>query len=320
MEYLDGETVDQMLRRRGLIPSEEAIPLFKQALLGIGFAHRMGIVHRDIKPSNIMTNRYGVIKVTDFGIAKVLGGQRLTRTGTQIGTVAYTSPEQIRNRPVDIRSDIYSLGVTLYEILTAHLPFESDSDYQVMSDHVNLPPPPPTRHYPYIPRGIEQCVLKALEKNPDDRFQTVEDFGSALEHTNGIEQWLAARPAQVAPRTLHTGGTPPPVSLPAVVTTSMDTPRIQGTNPASHPIAQDMPALPSSGSTPAPNAEANMQRMVPTVPSAVAPGSIKHRRLLVGAIAVFAMVTVIGSYRVIEQKRAQRDTSGRTLKLIATLR
>ena len=100
------------------------------------------------------------------------------------------------------------------------------------------------------------------------------------------------------------------MSLPAVVTTSMDTPRIQGTNPASHPIAQDMPALPSSGSTPAPNAEANMQRMVPTEPPAVAPGSIKHRRLLIGAVAVFAMVTVIGSYRVIEQKRAQGDTSG----------
>src|ERR1700685_813995 len=214
MEYLEGETLDQMLHRRGLIPSEEAVPLFRQALLGIGFAHRMGIVHRDIKPSNIMVNKYGVVKVMDFGIAKVLGGQRLTRTGTQVGTAAYMSPEQIRNKPVDIRSDIYSLGVTLYELLTAHLPFESDSEFQIMSDHVNTPPSSPTRHYPYIPRGIEQCALKALEKNPDARFQTVEDFGSALEHPDGSDQWLAAHPAHHAPPALHTGGTPPPSSSP----------------------------------------------------------------------------------------------------------
>lgn len=214
MEYLEGETLDQMLRRRGLLPSEEAVPLFRQALLGIGFAHRMGIIHRDIKPSNIMVNRYGVVKVMDFGIAKVLGGQRLTRTGTQVGTVAYMSPEQIRNRPVDIRSDIYCLGVTLYELLTAHLPFESDSEFQVMSDHVSEAPPPPTRHYPYIPKGIEQCVMMALEKNPDARFQTVEEFGSALEHPEGIEQWLASRPERSAPAVVHSGGTPPPFTIP----------------------------------------------------------------------------------------------------------
>jgi len=98
-----------MLRRRGLIPCEEAVPLFRQALLGIGFAHRMGIIHRDIKPGNIIINKYGIAKVTDFGIAKVLGGQRLTHTGTRVGTFAYMSPEQILDRPVDIHSDIYCL-------------------------------------------------------------------------------------------------------------------------------------------------------------------------------------------------------------------
>ncbi len=186
MEYLEGESFDQMIRRRGVIPAEEAVPYFRQALLGIGFAHRAGIIHRDIKPGNIMVTRSGIVKVMDFGIAKVLGGQRLTRTGTRMGTVAYMSPEQIRNMPVDIRSDIYSLGATLYEMLTAHLPFESDSDFQVMSDHVNAMPPPPTQHYPYIPPGYEQCVMKALAKNPAERFQTVEEFGAGLEHPQGL--------------------------------------------------------------------------------------------------------------------------------------
>ena len=218
MEFLEGETFDQMIRRRGVIPAEEAVPFFKQALLGIGFAHRAGIIHRDIKPGNIMVTRSGIVKVMDFGIAKVLGGQRLTRTGTRMGTVAYMSPEQIRNLPVVIRSDIYSLGATLYELLTAHLPFESDSDFQVMSDHVNVMPPPPTRHYPYIPPGIEQCVMKALAKNPNDRFQTVEEFGAGLEHPQGLPGYSPATPIYAPggqPVTWGPGGgqglrTPPP--------------------------------------------------------------------------------------------------------------
>jgi serine/threonine-protein kinase len=182
MEFVDGETLENMVRRRGPIPSQEAIPLFKQALLGIGYAHRMGIIHRDLKPSNLMLSRNGIVKVMDFGIAKVMGAQRMTRTGTQMGTAFYMSPEQVLGKAVDIRSDIYSLGITLYEMLTAHVPFEADSDYQTMAHHVSTLPPLPTRFYPYIPKGVENAVLRAMEKNPDARFQTVEEFGQALEH------------------------------------------------------------------------------------------------------------------------------------------
>jgi serine/threonine protein kinase len=188
MEYMEGETVEQLILRRGLIPPVDAVLLFKQALLGIGYAHHAGIVHRDIKPSNMMVTQSGIVKVMDFGIAKNLaaGAQKKTRTGMTMGTAAYMSPEQVLNRDVDFRSDIYSLGVTLYQILTAHLPFEDPSDFQIMSDHVKTPPPPPTTHYPYIPKGIEQCVLKALAKDPAKRFQTVERFGAALEHPDGL--------------------------------------------------------------------------------------------------------------------------------------
>jgi serine/threonine protein kinase len=142
-----------------------------------------------------MINRNGIVKVMDFGIAKVLGGQRLTRTGAQMGTVAYMSPEQIYNQSVDTRSDIYSLGVTLYEMLTGQLPFTSQSEFQLMSAHVNTPPRRPSRYCAQIPRGIDDAVLKALEKNPNSRFQTVEEFGAALEHPEGLSN---ATPRTVA--------------------------------------------------------------------------------------------------------------------------
>jgi hypothetical protein len=193
MELVDGETFEQMILRRGPLQAPEALPLFKQALLGIGYAHRAGIVHRDIKPSNLMVNRLGIVKVMDFGIAKVMGVRGVTRTGVQMGTGWYMSPEQVLNRPVDIRSDIYSLGVTLYQMITAHVPFDGPSDYQIMTDHVHTPPPVPTRFSPYIPKGVENAILKALEKNPDARFQTVEEFGAALDHPEDF--MLAPQPA-----------------------------------------------------------------------------------------------------------------------------
>src|SRR5450755_2541781 len=174
MEFIDGETFEDLILRRGPIPALESIPLFKQAMLGIGYAHRAGIVHRDIKPANLMVNRFGIVKVMDFGIAKVMGARGMTKTGTQMGTGWYMSPEQVLNKPVDIRSDIYSLGVTLYQMLTAHVPFEGTSEFEIMSGHIQTPPPLPTQFYPYIPKGVENAVLKALSKNPNDRFQTVE--------------------------------------------------------------------------------------------------------------------------------------------------
>ena len=187
MEYIEGETFHDIIQRRGPIPAAEAIPLFRQALMGIGYAHRMGIVHRDIKPSNIMVKRDGIVKVMDFGIAKVLGNRGMTRTGTQMGTAYYMSPEQVVNKGVDIRSDVYSLGVTLYEILTANVPFSGDTDFEVMQAHMQTMPPLPTRFYPYIPKGVENAVLHAIAKSPDQRFQTVEEFGLALERPEDYE-------------------------------------------------------------------------------------------------------------------------------------
>ncbi len=218
MEYVEGDTFQQLVNRRGPLPSEEAVPLFRQALLGISAAHRMGIVHRDIKPSNLMLNRAGIVKVMDFGIAKVASSvNNLTRTGAQMGTVFYMSPEQVKGERVDIRSDIYSLGITLYELLTANVPFSASSEFQVLNDHVNTPPPPPSKFYPYLPKGLENIILKSLAKNPDERFQTAEEFGAALERP---EAWEAHLPSTNTPlhATVLAGGrmnvSPPPATPP----------------------------------------------------------------------------------------------------------
>lgn len=202
MEYLEGTTFERLILQRGRIPCEQAINLFKQALLGIGFAHRHGIVHRDIKPSNIMWTNGGIVKVMDFGIAKVLGKERLTRTGAQMGTIAYMSPEQIRNETVDSRSDIYSLSVTLFEMMTGRLPFAFGSDFELMSAHLRTPPPRITQLCPDVSQRVEEAVLKGLAKDPGQRFQSAEAFGAALELRDAAERRglpLAQPPPGAAP-------------------------------------------------------------------------------------------------------------------------
>jgi eukaryotic-like serine/threonine-protein kinase len=209
MEFVEGETFEQLIRRRGPLPPEDAIPWFKQALLGIGAAHRMGIVHRDIKPTNLMLNRQGIVKVMDFGIAKVLGARSVTRTGTQLGTPSYMAPEQIQNRPIDVRTDIYALGMTLYQMLSGHLPFEEGSDFEIMTSQCTAAPPPMTRMYPYAPTRYQSVVEKAIEKDPSNRYQSVEEFGAALEQAEkaGSPIVVGAAPAP-KPTMIETSSNP----------------------------------------------------------------------------------------------------------------
>jgi serine/threonine-protein kinase len=180
MEFVPGETLETLIRRVGALPAVPAIRLFCQALDGLAHAHAQGIVHRDLKPANLMLAAQGTIKVMDFGIARVLGGGRMTKTGRLIGTLEYMSPEQVRNSETDARSDIYSLGIVLYEMLTGVVPFTSDSEYELMRAHLEAPPASPRVIVPHLPSSLESIILRALAKQPSERFQSASDFQDAL--------------------------------------------------------------------------------------------------------------------------------------------
>jgi serine/threonine protein kinase len=182
MEFIDGESLEQLIRRRGLVPAYESIPLFKQALRGVAAAHRAGIIHRDLKPSNLMITKDGIVKVMDFGIAKREGATGATKASTSIGSPLYMAPEQILGRTVDCRTDVYALGITLYQLLSGQLPFNprGKTEYSVLNAHVNELPEPPTVHCREIPGPVVDAVLRALSKEPDDRFKSADDFMRAL--------------------------------------------------------------------------------------------------------------------------------------------
>jgi serine/threonine-protein kinase len=180
MEYVQGWTLQHVLQVCGALAPVVAGGLFQQALDGIGFAHRRHIVHRDLKPANVMLTDGGVIKVMDFGLARVLGSTHLTRLGRLVGTLEYISPEQIRGEATDARSDIYSLGILLYELVTGRLPFESHSEYALIRAHVEAPPPSPRQIMPALSAELEQIILRALSKDPPERFQSTEAFSLAL--------------------------------------------------------------------------------------------------------------------------------------------
>lgn len=187
MEYVQGKSLSHIIKGEGALPWNRAFALFSQILTAMDYAHKQGIIHRDIKPSNFIIQSDGMVKVTDFGIAKLFGGEELTRAGTTLGTSRYMSPEQILVQPIGVFSDIYSLGITLYEMVTGRVPFSGNSDFEIQRGHLELSPPLPRQVSPHLPPAVETAILKSLEKKPERRFPSVRDFLEALSLAEGAE-------------------------------------------------------------------------------------------------------------------------------------
>ncbi len=182
MEYVDGPSLSQVIRRDGPLHPRRAAELAGEVAAALGFAHSRGVVHRDVKPGNVLLTATGQSKVTDFGIARALSSpdDDLTQAGSVMGTATYFSPEQAQGLPVDPRSDLYSLGVVLYEMVTGRPPFSGDTPLAIAYKHVQDQPAPPSTIVPEVPRGLEAIIMKLLQKRPDDRYPSAEALRADL--------------------------------------------------------------------------------------------------------------------------------------------
>ncbi|HEY0872503.1 MAG TPA: protein kinase [Vicinamibacterales bacterium] len=244
MEYVRGETLQSLSERLGPLDPPQAAHICTQILDALAHAHRAGIVHRDLKPANVMVGDTGVVKIMDFGIARMLGGESFTNAGYMMGTPAYMAPEQVLGQDIDGRADLYSVGVLFYRLLTRELPFQADTAIAMAQKQVAEAPTPLGTFRPNLPPWCEAIISKALQKAPSDRFQSAEAFRSAITS--------AVTPAALGD--LPTMLTPTPAAL---KTSDMTMPLVGGsqtvaTRPMTDPVASAAVAVPAaSGSGPA---------------------------------------------------------------------
>jgi serine/threonine-protein kinase len=204
MEYVDGVTLRDIVHNDGPMPPRRALEVIADACQALNFSHQHGIIHRDVKPANIMISDAGAVKVMDFGIARALAdtGNSVTQTAAVIGTAQYLSPEQARGESVDARSDVYSLGCVLYEMLTGEPPFVGDSPVAVAYQHVREDPIPPSQKRSGISAELDAVVLKALTKNPDNRYQSAAEMRADLVRVHSGEKPEAPKVLTHAERTM----------------------------------------------------------------------------------------------------------------------
>ena len=199
MEFVEGLTLEQRARQ-GPIPQSEVINYMQQVLSALSYAHGRGVVHRDIKPANIMVTSHGVVKLMDFGIAKSHTEMDLTRPGTTMGSLYYMSPEQVQGGTVDARSDIYSVGIMMYELLAGRRPFEADSAYGILEQQCNIAPQAPVDVNQQLPRALSDLILCCLAKDPANRFQNAQAVSNALRQiAAGIDTSFKAPQVPFAP-------------------------------------------------------------------------------------------------------------------------
>jgi serine/threonine-protein kinase len=263
MEYVEGNPLDKL---PGRLTLDQAVDYSLQVLAALSYAHGKGVTHRDIKPANIMITTHGVVKLMDFGIAKSTDDLNLTRPGTTMGSIYYMSPEQVRGGTVDGRSDIYSFGVTLYEMVTGRKPFQAETSYSVLNAQLNEAPAPPVQWNPSLSRELNDIVLRAMAKDPGARFQTAEEFRSALK---------ALREPKAAPAAAVVAAVPVPVAAPGV---------------QAAPSFQPVPAAPAPGPTPG---------FAPVAVATAPPQTRSHRGLWIGLGALAAVLAIAAAATVL---------------------
>jgi len=233
MEYVEGTTLATRLEQ-GAISAADAVTYADQVLDALSYAHRQNVIHRDIKPANMMLTPEGVVKLMDFGIARSGTDRGLTTTGTTMGSLYYMSPEQVKGQATDARSDLYSLGVSLYEMVTGERPFRADSDYSLMAAQVQQPPKPPIEVRSDLSAALNTIILMAIAKDPAQRFQSADAFHNALNSLRGaLPKGLPANqsvsPAQISPAsaTALLQSAAPAASIHEVSAASLEAPSIQ---------------------------------------------------------------------------------------------
>jgi eukaryotic-like serine/threonine-protein kinase len=271
MEYVEGETLAARVER-GPVPVPDALKYMDDALAALSYAHKRNIIHRDVKPSNMMVTPHGLLKLMDFGIARSGNDKNLTVTGTALGSLNYMSPEQIQGGAVDARSDIYSLGIALYEILTGKQPFKRDSDFAIMAAHMKEIAQRPIELRPDMPQGLNDIIVMAIAKDPAQRFQTADAFRGAL---GSVRESLAMGSQAAIP--VMASAAPPPAWTP--------TPAVAQPGAGATP-----PKMPTQPVYQQPTAH----QMPPTAVIAAQPNSHRGLYITLGAVIVLVVLVAAG--------------------------
>jgi serine/threonine protein kinase len=299
MEFVEGTTLAVRVEQ-GPIPPADAVDYIDQVLVALSYAHRQQIIHRDIKPANMMVTPQGLVKLMDFGIARSGQDRGMTMTGTTLGSLYYMSPEQVKGEGVDARSDLYSVAVSLYELVTGRKPFQEKSNYSLMSAHLQQAPTPPIELQPGLPSALNQVILMGLAKDPAQRFQSADAFRNALKSVaEGLRKHGEVAAAQVPPSAAF-GATAvfqehvPSQSSAGPAMASVAVPAQPSVQAAAEPAAIGAPG-PAPGTTSAssqPGPQAAAQPLVRTAK----PGGYRGFYMTLGALVVLAVLAAAGLY------------------------
>ncbi|HUO33632.1 MAG TPA: serine/threonine-protein kinase [Candidatus Acidoferrum sp.] len=286
MEFVEGASLAKRIEQ-GPVPVHDSVACIDQALAALGYAHKQGVVHRDFKPANMMVMPAGVVKLMDFGIARSGASAGLTMTGTTLGSVAYMSPEQVKCEPIDARSDLYSVGVSLYEMLTGQKPFIDENNFAVMKAHIEQQPRAPIELRPDMPVALNQIILMAMAKDPAQRFQSAEAFRGAL---RSVAPELGPVTAEPKADTAAGAYAATMVAMPTLVPSAPARTIPVTPTPAPSSYPRTIPATVTPAPSPRP--------VVPQPPMPPAPVGKDHRGLYItiGALAVVVVLVLAGLF------------------------